>query len=295
MRLSSRLSDKSENNGVIESFIDWDKYTTSPEEETEDVCLISSGDFIEIQIGKIILPFYSTTCKDSVSFISPKKLHCLIINETMISIDCQLQCMDYDKDNPACKDCNHCVQAWFLIGADDIFAATPTVHVVKQNFKLPEHIKFPMETENKFSEWLNKVDIAHKERLGAGAVIYLRSILEKITIKVGNDAGVDIYKSNGKTKSFEQVIKAVDKECAIIPVIYSDNGYELFRRMSEIAHGNSDEDTAIKEYEPLRRLVVGILENIQKKEAEIKNNAEIKKALDAIGFSNGGEQNEQAE
>ena len=66
MRLSSRLSDKSENNGVIESFIDWDKYTTSPEEETEDVCLISSGDFIEIQIGKIILPFYSTTCKDSV-------------------------------------------------------------------------------------------------------------------------------------------------------------------------------------------------------------------------------------
>ena len=65
--------------------------------------------------------------------------------------------------------------------------------------------------------------------------------------------------------------------------------------MSEIAHGNSDEDTAIKEYEPLRRLVVGILENIQKKETEIKNNAEIKKALDAIGFSDGGEQSEQTE
>lgn len=292
MRLSSRLSDKNENNGVIESFIDWDKYTTSPEEETEDVCLISSGDFIEIQIGKIILPFYSTACKDSVSFVSPRKLHCLIINNQMISIDCELQCMDYDKDNPACKGCNHCVQAWFLVGLDDISSATPTVHVVKQNFKMPEHIKFPVETENKFSEWLNKADIAHKERLGAGAVIYLRSILEKITIKVGDDAGVDIYKSNGKTKSFEQVIKAVDKECAIIPVIYSDNGYELFRRMSEIAHGNSDEDTAIKEYEPLRRLVVGILENIQKKEAEIKNNAEIQKALEAIGFSDGGEHDE---
>ena len=62
--------------------------------------------------------------------------------------------------------------------------------------------------------------------------------------------------------------------------------------MSEIAHGNSDEDTAIKEYEPLRRLVVGILENIQKKEAEIKNNAEIQKALETIGFSDGGEHNE---
>ena len=289
MRLSSRLSDKSENNGVIESFIDWDKYTTTPEEETEDICLITAGDFIEIQIGKIILPFYSTACKDSVSFVSPKKLHCLIINETMISIDCQLQCMDYDKDNPVCKDCNHCVQAWFLVGADDIFAAAPTVHVVKQNFKLPENIKLPVETEDKFTEWLAKAEIAHKERLGAGAIIYLRSILEQITIEVGDSAGVEIRKRNGSMKPFDQVIAAVDKECSIVPVIYSDNGYELFRRLSNIAHGNSDEETALREYEPLRRLVVGIMDNVKKKEEEIKNSAELKKALDAIGFSSGGE------
>lgn len=32
--------------------------------------------------------------------------------------------------------------------------------------------------------------------------------------------------------------------------------------------------------------------NVKKKEEEIKNNAELKKALDAIGFSNGGEQSE---
>lgn len=289
MRLSSRLSDKSENNGTIESFIDWDKYTTSPEDVTEDVQLISTGDFIEIQIGKIILPFYSTVCKDSVSFVSPKKLHCLIISNSMISIDCQLSCMDYDEDNPACQNCNHCVQAWFLVGADDIFATSPTVHVIKQNYKLPENIKLPVETDDKFVEWLAKAEIAHKERLGAGAVIYLRSILEQITIKVGNDAGVDIFRSNGSTKPFNQVLQAVDEKCSIIPVIYSDNGYELFRRLSNIAHGNADEDTALKEYEPLRRLVVGIMDNIKKKEEEIKNNAEIKKALDAIGFSNGGE------
>lgn len=289
MRLSSRLSDKSKNHGEIESFIDWEKFTTSSDDATEEIHLISPGDFIEIQIGKITMPFYSQKCNDIVLFVSPKRLHCLIINDKMISIDCHLECTDYDEDNPACNECDHCVQSWFLVEADDIFKPTPTVCVAKENFKLPEHIKFPVETENKFSEWLNKADIAHKERLGAGAVIYLRSILEKITIKVGDDAGVDIYKSNGKTKSFEQVIKAVDKECAIIPVIYSDNGYALFRRMSEIAHGNSDEDTAIQEYEPLRRLVVGILENIQKKEAEIKNNAEIQKALEAIGFSDRGE------
>lgn len=292
MRLSSRLSDKSKNHGEIESFIDWDKYTIVPEEETDDVRLISAGDFLEIQIGTITLPFYSAICKDSVSFISPKKLHCLIINDTMISVDCQLQCMDYDENNPLCKKCNHCVQAWFLVGADDIFASSPNVNVIKQNFKLPEHIKLPIETEDKFSEWLGKAEIAYKERLGAGAVIYLRSILEQITIEVGNNAGVAIYKPSGGIKPFEQVIKAVDKQCSIIPVIYSDNGYELFRRLSTIAHGNADEDTALREYEALRRLVVGVIENVKKKEEEIKNNAEIQKALNTIGFSNGGEEHE---
>ena len=58
MRLSSRLSDKSKNTGEIESFIDWEKYTNSPEEETEEVHLISAGDFLEIQIGTIMLTFY---------------------------------------------------------------------------------------------------------------------------------------------------------------------------------------------------------------------------------------------
>lgn len=291
MRLSSRLSDKSKNHGEIESFIDWEKYTISPE-EAEELQLISAGDFIDIQIGKITLPFYSTKCNDSVSFVSPKNLHCLIISEKMISIDCQLQCMDYDDSNQACKECSHCIQAWFLVGADDIFSATPNVYLIKQNFKLPANIKLPVETEDKFTEWLAKAEIAHKERLGAGSVIYLRSILEQITIKVGNDAGVDIYQPNGRTKPFNQVLQAVDAQCSIIPTIYSDNGYKLFQKLSEIAHGNSDEETALKEYEPLRRLVVGVIENVRKNEEEIKRNAEIKKALAAIGFSNGGEQSE---
>ena len=39
----------------------------------------------------------------------------------------------------------------------------------------------------------------------------------------------------------------------------------------------------------------GFIENVKKKEEEIKNNAELKRALDSIGFSNGGEQSEQTE
>lgn len=296
MRLSSRLSDKSQNYGEIESFINWEKYTIVPEERTDEIKLISDGDFIEIQIGKIILPFYSIICKDNVSFISPPKLHCLIINNQTISIDCQLLCMDYDAYIPKCQECKHCVQAWFLVGTDDdndIFSSRPNINEIKQNFKLPEHIKLPIETEDKYSEWLGKAEIAYKERLGAGSIIYLRTVLEQITIEVGRNAGVAIYKQNGGIKPFEQVIKAVDEQCYIIPEIYRNNGYDLFRRLSNIAHGNSDEETALKEYNALRRLVVGIIENIKKNEEDIKNNNEIRMALNAIGFSNEGVQDDQ--
>ena len=289
MRLSSRLSDKSKGNGEVEAFIDRDKYTTISEEETDEVRLITAGDFVEIQIGKITLPFYSTICDDSVSFISPKRLHCLIVSDTMISIDCQLRCMDYDEENPKFRSCNPYVQAWFLVGVDDLSASSPRVNIVKQNFKLPDAIKLPIETADKFSEWLGKAEIAYRERLGAGAIIYLRSAFERITLEVGDKAGIAVYKSNGRSKPFDQVIKAVDEQCSIVPVIYSDNRYELFQKLSNIAHGNSDEETALQSYEPLRRLVVGVIENVKKKEEEIRNNEEIRKALESIGFSDGGE------
>ena len=71
MRLSSRLSDKSKNHGEIESFIDWEKFTTSSDDATEEIHLISPGDFIEIQIGKITMPFYSQKCNDIALFVSP--------------------------------------------------------------------------------------------------------------------------------------------------------------------------------------------------------------------------------
>lgn len=292
MRLSSRLSDRDKNHGEVESFIDSERYTSIKEDATDGIVYISSGDFIEIKIGTINLPFYSTICQDSNSFISPKKLHCLIINEKMISIDCQLKCTDYDKENSKCRHCNPDIQAWFLIEADDIFACNPNVHLVKQNFKLPENIKLPVEMDDKYSEWLAKAEIAYKERLGAGAIIYLRSAFEKITQEVGLSAGVTIKNDKDKFLNFREALQRVDSECSIIPPIYAENGYELFSRLSEIAHGNSDEETALKEYDALKRLVFGIIENVRRKNKELKNNAEIKKALIDAGFVLGGEENE---
>lgn len=292
MRLSSRLSDKNKNHGEVESFIDPDKYTSLEEDATDEIVYISAGDFIELQIGKINLPFYSTICQDSNSFISPQKLHCLIISDKMISIDCQLKCTDFDIKSSKCRQCNPYIQAWFLIEADDIFANTPNINLVKQNFKLPENIKLPIEIEDKYSEWLAKAEIAHKERLGAGAIIYLRSAFEKITQEVGLNAGVTIKNKKDKFLDFREVLQRVDSECSIIPPIYAENGYDLFSKLSEIAHGDSDEETALNEYESLRRLVIGIIENVRRKNEEIKNNAEIQKALIDAGLVAGGEENE---
>ena len=64
MRLSSGLSDDSKQCGEVEAIIDLEKYIFSSDkddttEDEDDKTVINEGDFIEIQVGKIILPFYS--------------------------------------------------------------------------------------------------------------------------------------------------------------------------------------------------------------------------------------------
>ena len=149
---------------------------------------------------------------------------------------------------------------------------------------------------DRYSEWLAKAEIAHHNRLGAGAAIYLRSVFETLVNEIGEENGIEktfVNKWNKEQyKSFEQYLVSVDSVCKIIPEQYSENGYNLFRKLSNIAHGNCDEDTALKEYEALKCLVIGIIENVKRKRAEIKNNEEIQKALIEIGFAERGGSNE---
>lgn len=312
MRLSSRLSDEDKQHGEVEAIIDLEKYVFSADkaddaEDEDDRLIINEGDFIQIEIGNIFLPLYSKRCDDIVSFMSaydfpsgqPSRLHCLVMSNKMISIDCQLKCGKYTSKDNRCKNCVPYVQAWFLIAADDFFSNSPTVEVIKKNYNLPDHIKLPVETGDKYSAWLAKAEIAHDERLGAGAAIYLRSAFETLVYEIGEESGIEktfINKwSKEQYKSFEYYLVSVDKVCQIIPEQYSKNGYDLFRKLSDIAHGKSDEETALKEYAALKCLVIAIIENVKKKRAEIKNNQEIQKALATIGFIERGEDNGTAE
>lgn len=280
--------------GEVQPFIDYEKYTNINEDNDEDLIVIKKGDFIELDIGRINLPFYSSKCQDTISFKSNQLLHCLIISDKMISIDCNLTCDNRNERSPRCQSCNCNVQSWFLIEANNIFSNSPNVKLLKTSHKLSKDLKLHIEVGDKYKEWFSKADIAYKERLGAGSIIYLRSIFEKITLEVGTEINDMIRNRQGdiidiNRLTFRDLLKKVDEVYPIIPAIYSENGYELFEQLSEIAHGNSDEQTALDKFESLRRLVKSVVDNVNLKKQEIVNNIEITNALNKIGISTGGE------
>lgn len=291
MRLSTVLSEY-ENHEIrcVESIINGDKYY-DPEETMaeEDRIPVENGTVIDIDIGTLVVPFHCAHRNDNVTYTSSIQ-HCLVINNKILSIDCMLECIDC----ATCKDCQRTIQAWFLVEADNVFSDMPKVRILKYNFKAPKDIKFLYETSDIYDEWFSKADYAYRERLGAGSIIYLRTIFENLTKELGTNEKAEIYTPKGKLKPFDQVLSMVDEKCSIIPDLYKQDGYNLFRKLSNIAHGNSTEQEALENYPELRRLVKGIADNIKSKREELKNNEEIKKALVKVGFdcNCNGESNE---
>ena len=128
-----------------------------------------------------------------------------------------------------------------------------------------------------FDELLSKAEVAYREELGAGAIVYLRKIFEKITLQTANAVGIETKGSNGRNINFKELLKRVDSQCHIIPVEYSKNGYKLFGELSNIIHGDFDEMLGLSKFNPLYRLVIGILENVERKK-------ELMSAMDALGW-----------
>ena len=82
------------------------------------------------------------------------------------------------------------------------------------------------------------------------------------------------------------MLQEVDRQCAIIPREFSENGYRLFGELSDIVHGEYNEDLALSKYESLHRLIVGVLDNV-------KNNNELMTAVGLLGWNNGVLNNDQ--
>ncbi len=234
---------------------------------------ISAGNQQKLDIGKIRLTFYCKQCHDIRTFESSDKIYCIGINSRQISIDCVLQCV--------CK--NASVAVWFLVESyEDIAGRAPEVRILKRREKMSEQAQLLIENKYAgYAELLNKADQAYRDELGAGSIVYLRKIFEQVTSQIAQASGISRQNSTGKPKQFRQLLESVDKHCSMIPKEFSANRYKLFGELSNVLHGDYDEQEGVEKYEALRRLVVGVLDNVV-------NNKEILSAIDSLGWNKDG-------
>lgn len=263
-------------------FIDIKKYFYSEYEtqDDEDMIGLQNGDFVEIDAGRIALNFYCKKCEDSRTFMSPDRLHALIINENLISIDAFLQC-------PVCKTE---IQVWFLLEVKDMFTEEPKVKILKRTEKLSKNVSELRENSfGIYTDLLEKAMRASREGFGAGAIIYLRKVFEQVTSEAAKASNISTtyINSNGKEKrkNFKDLLTEVDTKCAIVPIEFSNNRYKLFGKLSDVVHGEYDEEIALEKFSAFYRLVTGIIENIKSKE-------EFQSAQQALGLSESGDKNE---
>lgn len=231
---------------------------------------VQVGQSRKLEVGRIALPYYCKICNDDLSFTSNSDLYCVGVNDKQISIDCVLTCPRCGKELPV----------WFLVDSQENIN-NPIIHarVLKRVEKFSEDVSVAKLTHGDYAELLAKAECAYKNDLGAGANIYLRKIFEIITINVAKAEKIEIFTSRGRPKKFSEILKAVDSKRSIIPREFASNGYTLFSELSEILHGErvTDED-ALKKYESLQRLVVGIIDNV-------KNNSELMSAIGQLGWN----------
>lgn len=212
---------------------------------------LNRGKLKKIEVGNIQIDFFCKKCNKMQSFclynpVKPCSVHCIGINENMISIDCVLTCLF----------CETSIPAWFLIESEnEIYAQIPKVRIIKYSDKLSESVSY--KPTSKYIELFDAADKAYREGLGAGAIIYLRKIYETIVSEIVKKHNID------STLNFKEKLKEANKKAHIIPHGLDDRKYELFQELSNIVHGEFDDKTALNEYLPLKELINSIVENIQ--------------------------------
>lgn len=228
----------------------------------------------KINVGRISLPFFCNFCGNVHSFLSDETLFCIGVNESTVSIDSVV----------ACARCgNSAVPAWFLVTSDeDIFSRYPNVKILKYSYKLSDSVSLSVERYGGLTVMLNKAQLAYAEKLGAGSAIYLRKILEIITYTTAEVVDVRTRGKNNHRRPFKVVLEEVDQKQNIIPREFSENRYKLFEELSNVIHCDSDEQLALQKYPALKRLVIGVIENI-------KNHQEFDDAINDLGWNGEGE------
>jgi hypothetical protein len=171
------------------------------------------------------------------------------------------------------------MEAWFLVGTDDdLFAQSLVVHLERFTENRRDSAGRPGARAGQVDDLFERAQIAFEDRLGAGALIYLRKIFEMVTAEAAEAVDISATTSKGRLKPFKVLLEEVDLVSHIVPEEFSKNGYRLFSELSDVIHGDADEDTALVKYNPCRELVLGIVNNVKTKQA-------MRGAAAALGWS----------
>ncbi len=221
-----------------------------------------------IEVGKIAVNCKCGICNDVRTFASEKELQLIMIRDEMFSIDTRL----------TCSVCGESVAAWFLVDTDGgIDSLRPKVRLIKKCIKYSDTVGPVFNIAEEYAQLLEKAEIAYRENLGAGSIIYLRKIFEIVTDSIADENGINILGSNGKKICFRDRLQRVDMAVHFIPPEFSADGYRLFGELSDVIHGEFDEADGLAKYQMLKRLVIGIIENV-------KNQSEYDEAKRNLGW-----------
>ena len=126
---------------------------------------------------------------------------------------------------------------------------------------------------------------AYNDELGSGAIIYLRKVYEQIVTETAKVYGINMTTAKGYRRKFGDLLEEVNNEAAIVPIEFTKDKYTLFKSLSNVIHGEYNEEMALKQYPAFHRLVIGILDNIN-------NNKELLEAVKELELNLEGEKNE---
>lgn len=231
---------------------------------------LARGTHRSVDVGTVLRNYQCAGCKDQRSFQSRGKLSCLVTGGRTVSIDVVL----------SCPGCNQRIGAWFIVRSvgNDLFGPSPTVRldrVVEHRTVQPNQGEDP---GLGLRQLLERAKIAHQIGLGAGAMVYLRKIMEAVTYAAATACGVSAEGKNGGRKPFSHLLKEVDEKAQIIPPQFSGQGYALFSELSDQIHGDGTEEEAMSRFGPCRALIEGILSNTEL-------NEKIKDAIQQLGWN----------
>lgn len=240
------------------------------------------GQHEQIEVGKIARNYLCPFCRDTRTYYSGPKLSCLVTGDTSVSIDVTLRCSGCDQST---------VDAWFLVESKDhLLSPSPLVTVKRfSESRRSAENESGVDERASIEDMFDRAQTAYQDELGAGSMIYLRKIFENVTVQTALAMNIPIKTPSNRRKPFKQLLQQVDDVSHIIPQEFNRPGYRLFEELSDVIHGESSEADALAKYNPCRRLVSGIVNNVRNNREVAEAIAELKWQQDAPLIPDEGE------